>query len=135
MRCYKFPFFSGDYIECLVHHGPVTRLKVSLDDNTLFSAGEDGTLFILEIKSKDIKPKRVGDNPLYVDSDQILVSKSEIEERADQLEKIKIKYDELALHHEYQIKLKEMNHSEKLKDTKSNFNHQVGLLQKGDIQG
>jgi hypothetical protein len=78
----------------------------------LFSAGEDGSIFILETKSKESKPRKLTENVLYPDLDQVIVPRSEIEMKNSQLEKMKARYDEMAIQHEYQIKLKEMNHAE-----------------------
>ncbi len=61
------------------------------------------------------------ENQLFADLDQILVSRSDIEEKNSQLDKMRSKYDELSMHHEYQIKLKEMNHLEKIKELKGLF--------------
>ncbi len=58
IRCYKFPL-TGDFQEYLCHSGPVTRLRVSQDDAYLFSTGEDSCLFVLEIKTKEMKPRKV----------------------------------------------------------------------------
>ena len=66
------------------------------------------------------------ENQLYTDYDQVLVSRSDIDLRNSQLEKMKSKYEELAMQHEYQVKLKEMNHSEKLKEAKDTLAHQIG---------
>ncbi|PRP75547.1 WD repeat-containing protein 65 [Planoprotostelium fungivorum] len=124
IRCYKFPL-TGEYQEYLCHSGAVARLRISIDDNYLFSTGEDGSFFMIEIKSKDVKARKVTENQLYADLDQMLIPRSDIEEKNLALDKLKYKFDELSMHHEYQIKLKEMNYVEKMKEMKENFSHQL----------
>ena len=52
IRCYKFPL-DGEYIEYQAHASPATRLRVTVDDQYLFSAGEDACLFIFDVRKKD----------------------------------------------------------------------------------
>jgi hypothetical protein len=63
------------------HSGPVTRLRITQDDSLLFSTGDDGSLFILEVKIKEIKPRKVSEGTLYSDLDIILVQRQDIEEK------------------------------------------------------
>jgi hypothetical protein len=72
-----------------------------------------------------MKPRKLTENQLYTDYDQVLVSRSDIDLRNAQLEKMKSKYEELAMQNEYQVKIKEMNHSEKLKEAKDTLAHQI----------
>lgn len=59
-------------------------MRVSFDNNWLFTAGKDGTLLISEIKEKDTRgktskrDKEIGGITLF--SDEILTEKQEIEE-------------------------------------------------------
>jgi len=63
---------------------PITRMRISFDNNSLFTAGEDGTLIIHEITDRDprggsssIKRDRDGGLPNF--SEEILTEKSEME--------------------------------------------------------
>lgn len=54
---------------------------------------------------------------LYVVSidQEILVTRSNLEDKNTLMIELKNKVDELALHNEYQLRLKDMNYSEKIK--------------------
>jgi hypothetical protein len=48
------PFKENGQNKTLVHKGAITRLVQTIDSSTLFSAGEDGTLFIYQINEEKI---------------------------------------------------------------------------------
>ena len=54
IRTIQYPF-KGDISELFTHYGGITRLKVSFDDNYLFTAGQDGTIIIYENNYKKTK--------------------------------------------------------------------------------
>lgn len=45
---------SGEFYEIKCHQGPITRLRVSYDDCLLISAGEDGTVVVMDIRDKEL---------------------------------------------------------------------------------
>jgi len=61
------PYLEGGISKYNVHSGPVTSLVVSPDFRYLFSASEDGSLFIFKISEERINPNLPilpGDEPL-----------------------------------------------------------------------
>lgn len=50
---------------------------------------------------------------------EILVTRSNLEDRSTFMVELKNKVDELALHNEYQLRLRDMNYSEKIKVSQS----------------
>ena len=57
IQVYKFPFQKS--FEIQAHSLPVERIRISFDNNHLFSCSQDGTLYLFEIKDKDPnRPKR-----------------------------------------------------------------------------
>merc|ERR1719223_1555700 len=51
LRCYEFPLNSA-FVEYQAHSAPVSRIRVTYDDQFLFSAGEDGCLCIWDVAAK-----------------------------------------------------------------------------------
>jgi hypothetical protein len=45
---------TGEFYEVKCHEGPVARLRVSYDDFLLVSAGEDGSVVMLDIRDKEL---------------------------------------------------------------------------------
>jgi WD40 repeat protein len=57
---------QGEFQEHLGHSGPVTKLTISYDDQYLFSASEDGTIYTFRISDKDSRGRREKEN-IYAD--------------------------------------------------------------------
>ncbi|KAG6960794.1 hypothetical protein JG688_00009415 [Phytophthora aleatoria] len=60
-------------------------------------------------------------------SEEILVTKSDLEEKNTLMLELKNKVDELMLHNEYQLRLKDMTYNENLKDLTEKFTHEIEL--------
>ena len=54
-----------------------------------------------------------------------MVARAEVEEKQATINEMKNKFDELTLQHEYQTKLRELNHSEKTKELGEKLTHDV----------
>ncbi|KAF1781800.1 WD40-repeat-containing domain [Phytophthora cactorum] len=154
IRAFKFPL-TGESTEFQCLSAPVTRLRVSFDDQFLFAAGEDGAVCIFEVRDKEGRPTRntgrEGDISLSAASvaaaaigggyagsssyhhegfggmEEILVTKSDLEEKNTLMLELKNKVDELMLHNEYQLRLKDMTYNENLKDLTEKFTHEIEL--------
>eukprot|EP00698_Gefionella_okellyi_P006107 TRINITY_DN15567_c0_g1_i1.p1 TRINITY_DN15567_c0_g1~~TRINITY_DN15567_c0_g1_i1.p1 ORF type:complete len:1180 (-),score=311.31 TRINITY_DN15567_c0_g1_i1:65-3577(-) len=128
IRAYKFPL-TGEFLEYNCHAAAVSRLIVSPDDALLFSVGEDGTVALFDIKDKEARgPKRDKEDDY---SREILVTKSDLEDKTNKLVELEAKVSELTTQNEYSLKLKEIGHQEELK--KLEDEHQ-NLLQAQRIQ-
>jgi WD40 repeat protein len=60
VRALRFPLGNHyDFQDYQAHSGPITKLKISFDDQYLFTAGEDGCIFKFQIADKEAtsKPK------------------------------------------------------------------------------
>ncbi|KXS19851.1 WD40 repeat-like protein, partial [Gonapodya prolifera JEL478] len=71
VRAIKFPMAPGDtksveYAEHMAHAGAVSRMRVSHDDQYLFTAGEDGCVYVYKISDKEGRGKRERE-PIYAD--------------------------------------------------------------------
>ena len=52
----KFPLSEpGKFNETQAHHGAVTRLKITYDDQYLITTGEDACVFLFKITDKEGK--------------------------------------------------------------------------------
>jgi uncharacterized coiled-coil DUF342 family protein len=123
---------TGDtpLLPCL--SGPITRMASSFDGSHIFVAGEDGCIIIYEIKEKDFAGgKSFGamgrddstGRPIY--AQEILVTKTDIEEQAAAMLELQSKVDELHIHSEYQLRLKDMDANEKIKEVTEKFTQEL----------
>ncbi|CAK4695392.1 unnamed protein product [Aphanomyces euteiches] len=128
VRAYKLPLEAeSTYSEVQCHDLAVTRLRLSHDNQYLFSVGEDGSLCIFETKeltSSKLKGRSERENAMAF-AEEILVTKSDLEEKNRTMQELKAKVDELTLHNEYQLRLKDMNYKEKIQEVSDKFTSEL----------
>ncbi|KAL4160416.1 hypothetical protein PRNP1_000984 [Phytophthora ramorum] len=154
---------SQSFVEYHCHDLPVSRLRLSFDNQFLFSVGEDGSLCIFETQNVIGKGSgsgvssgpgggAIGSREARSDStilggigangsglpfaEEILVTKSDLEEKNRLMNELKSKVDELTLHNEYQLRLKDLNYKEKIKEVSDKFTAELTQDRQrcGDLQ-
>lgn len=104
----------------------ITRMSLSHDETQLFVAGIDGTLSVFTTSmavSRAAHRARERDTTAY--AEEILVTRSHIEESRMLMRELRGKVSELKLHNNYQLRLKEINYSEKLREVEEKFKEQL----------
>ncbi|KAG4096896.1 WD40 repeat-like protein [Neocallimastix lanati (nom. inval.)] len=102
IRALRYPFNSVSEIEYRAHKAhskAVSSLQISYDDRYLFSAGEDGNIFIFQINEKEDKHKS---NAYY--GNEMLITKTELEEKVSKIIELKTRLEELKLEKDYQLR-------------------------------
>jgi chromosome segregation ATPase len=120
VRSFKFPL-TGEVKDYQCHSKRVLRMRVSHDDRYLFSAGEDGCLAIFKIKEKEDFMRQNKEHEVPY-SEEILVTKSDLEEKNQTMADLKRKMDELTSTNQYQLRLQDMTNEEKLKERREKYN-------------
>ena len=124
VRAYAFPL-TGEYLEYPCLGGPVTRMRISHNDQFLFVADDCGNLCVFAVKDKSEKRGLAGNDGAGLGemnwSEEVIVTKSDLEEKHTLMLELKNKVDELALHNEYQLRLKDMNYTEKIKEATEKY--------------
>ena len=123
IRSYKFPL-NGDFTEIQVHSSPVTRLRITSDDAYLFSVAEDSTVFLFDVRDKEGRSAK-RDKESMAFAEEILVTKTDLEEKTQTMVDLKTKVEELTMQNEYQLRLQDLNYSEKMKETTEKFNQEL----------
>ncbi|CAN0575955.1 unnamed protein product, partial [Ectocarpus sp. 12 AP-2014] len=106
VRAYSFPL-TGDYLEYACVGTPVTRLCITHDDQFLLAADEASCLFVFDVRDRQDRGQagsKLGGGELQplAASEEILVTRSNLEDKNALMVELKNKVDELALHNEYQ---------------------------------
>lgn len=120
VKAFKFPFLPGttelDSAEVAQHNqlhaAKITRMRITYDDKYIFSASEDGCITAFRVSSRQDKPviddiflsEAVGE--MY--ATEVLAAKPELNEQKTMLQELKTRKEELALEHDYQIRLKDL---------------------------
>lgn len=121
VRSFKFPL-TGDGKDYQCHSKEITRMRITQDDGYLFTVSEDGCLAIFAIKDKDGKVAKKDRPDAVPFAEEILVTKSDLEEKNATMSELKAKVDELTASNEYQLRLHDMNYHEKLKEVSEKYN-------------
>jgi len=138
-------------VDVQAHTQPISRMRVSNDDTMLVTASQDGCICIFDVVNESMVGGGASSSSATVGSDgvvsssggggggvgaaskkkevqqqlswaeEILVTRSDLEERLLEIEKLKKKVEDLRLHNEFEIRMKEMNYQEKLKEVNDKF--------------
>jgi len=124
IRCYKFPL-DGVYNEYPCHSAPATRIRITYDDCYLFSCSEDGCLFIFDVRKKDrISSKRDKESALPP-ADEILVTRTFLDEKQAQLQELERQVDELSNQIEFQLRHRESYHKEEREEMEEKYEGEI----------
>jgi WD40 repeat protein len=134
VRAYAFPL-TGHYVEYQAHSGPVTRIRLSFDDQYCFTVGADGTLAAFNIRepaagkggkgARDDKRGAGGAHDALPFAEETLVTRSDLEEKKAKMAELHAKVDELQLHNEYQLRRKDIKYSEKIQEVTEKFTQEL----------
>jgi WD40 repeat protein len=127
VKAYTLPL-SGDHEDLPCMGGQITRMRLTPDSNFLIVTDDQGCILLCELKERQERFNRTN-NSLLPDlltledwSDEILVTRTELDDRANIILELRTKVEELQNAYEYQLKLKEMHYQEKIKEeTDSNM--------------
>uniref|UniRef100_A0A4W3H1C6 Cilia- and flagella-associated protein 57 n=1 Tax=Callorhinchus milii TaxID=7868 RepID=A0A4W3H1C6_CALMI len=131
IRCMKIPLsIQRDWNEYQAHCSLTFNLIFSLqmaityDDQYLLTVSEDACLIIWKIvEGRGLKrEKEIG----Y--AEEILITKSDLEEKNQLMLELKTRVEELKMENEYQLRLKDMNYNEKIKELTEKFIQEMESL-------
>eukprot|EP00930_Biecheleria_cincta_P056908 TRINITY_DN42926_c0_g1_i1.p1 TRINITY_DN42926_c0_g1~~TRINITY_DN42926_c0_g1_i1.p1 ORF type:complete len:1216 (-),score=324.29 TRINITY_DN42926_c0_g1_i1:285-3932(-) len=124
IRCYKFPL-DGYFNEFSCHSAPATRLRVTYDDYFLFSCAEDGCLFVFDVKKKDrVVSKRDKESALQP-ADEILVTRTFLDDKQGQLIELERQVDELSNQQEFQLRSRDGDHKNEMVELETKYTAEI----------
>ncbi|KAK3567777.1 hypothetical protein QTP86_026459 [Hemibagrus guttatus] len=127
IRAIKYPLpMQKDWTEYQAHSAPITKMVITFDDQYLLSASEDGCLFIWKISEQEGRGLKRDKEMSY--AEEILITRSDLEEKNQVMLELKSRVEELQMENEYQLRLKEMNYNEKIKELTEKFIQQIESL-------
>ncbi|XP_023117095.2 cilia- and flagella-associated protein 57 [Amphiprion ocellaris] len=127
IKAIKYPLpIQKEWIMYQAHCGPVTKMAITYDEQFLLTGSEDGCLLVWTIIDKEGRGLR--SNTQIVHTEEILVTKSDLEEKTQNMLELKMRLEELQMEGEYQLRLRDMNYNEKLKELSDKFTQQIETL-------
>ncbi|XP_038649881.1 cilia- and flagella-associated protein 57 [Scyliorhinus canicula] len=127
VRCMKIPLpVKPEWNEHQAHAGPITKMVITFDDLYLLTVSEDACLVFWKIIDKEgrvlKRDKEVGH------AEEILITKSDLQEKNQMTLELKTRVEELKMENEYQLRLKDMNYSDKIKELTEKFIQEMESL-------
>ncbi|KAL8584312.1 hypothetical protein ACOMHN_014731 [Nucella lapillus] len=123
----KFPLtIPGEWQEQQGHGAAITKMKITYDDQYLITVAEDASILLWKIQDKEgrglKRDKEVGW------AEEILITKSDLEEKNASMADLNSRVEELKMENEYQLRLKDMNYNEKMKELTEKFIQEMESL-------
>ena len=81
-------------------------------------------MYIFDIRDKEGRGSK-RDKDVMAFAEEILVTKSDLEEKTQSMAELKTKVEELTMQSEYQLRLKDLNYNEKLKEATEKFTQEL----------
>ncbi|KAG8132262.1 hypothetical protein E2320_010133 [Naja naja] len=127
IRSMKYPLpLHKEFNEYQAHAGPVSKISITSDDQFLLTSAEDGCIIIWKVYDKEGRGlKREREVPY---SDEVLITRTDMEEKTQVMLELKTRVEELKMENEYQLRLKDMNYSEKIKELTEKFIQEMESL-------
>ncbi|XP_032884753.1 cilia- and flagella-associated protein 57 [Amblyraja radiata] len=127
VRSMKVPLpIKQEWNEYQAHNGPITKMAITYDDLYLLTISEDSCLMIWKIIDKEgrvvKRDKELGH------SEEILITKSDLQEKNQLAVELKTRVEELKMENEYQLRLKDMNYNDKIKELTEKFIQEMEAL-------
>jgi len=117
----EFNEFSG-------HSDLISKLVSTMDNKNLITASNDGSIIVwnsFEANQKSLDHGR----ELYKQwAEEVLVSRSDLEEKNREIVELKTRVDELKMETEYQLRLKQMKHDETMQQLTEKFMQEMESL-------
>jgi len=123
VQSWKFPLM-GEYQEYQCHSRAVTRMCITYDDQHLFTVSDDGCLLIIDVRDKEIRAAK-RDKEMLPFSEEILVTKSDLEEKEQLTSELQNKVDEDEQKYKYQMRNKEKEMMEQQQRLTEKFQQEV----------
>ena len=124
LRSYKYPL-TGEYQEFQCHSAAITGMRISFDDTMLFCVSEDACLCVFDVRDKETRAGIKRDKETLAFAEEVLVTKSDLEEKTQNMSELRTKVEELTMQNEYQLRLKDLNYNEKLKEATEKFTQEL----------
>ncbi|OUM64726.1 hypothetical protein PIROE2DRAFT_8413, partial [Piromyces sp. E2] len=129
----RYPLISdtSEFYRYTAHSDSITSLSLTYDAQLLITAGMDGCIFVYNIIDRDENGPRIQSRIEF--SNEVLVTRSDLEEQNISISELTRNIEELKLEHEYQMRLKDMNFNDTLKETVERYTKEIEELKVSNV--
>lgn len=108
------------------HNAPITRVQMNNEETLLFTGGDDGLVMVWQVSDREGRVKVSAEPPVFFE--EVLVTRSDLEEKTALTAELRTRVEELKMENEYQLRLKDMNYNEKIKELTEKFIQEMESL-------
>ncbi|XP_032825748.2 cilia- and flagella-associated protein 57 [Petromyzon marinus] len=128
LRSLRFPLTStpGDWVEYQGHAGPITKMRVTHDEQFVVTVGEDACVLVWRLTDKEGRSLRRERDVPY--SDEILVTKADLQDKEQATLDLRARLEEVRSESEYSQRLRDMTYQEKVRELTDKFVHEMEAL-------
>ncbi|KAL7062260.1 hypothetical protein AAHC03_0644 [Spirometra sp. Aus1] len=120
VRSYKFPFTGNPEWEDYVGHcGQIVKMRITMNDEYLITVSDDSSIMVWELQEREGRNVKLEKEIAW--AEEILITKTDLEEKTSVMSELKTRVEELKMENEYQLRLKDMNYSERIKELTEKF--------------
>ncbi|VUZ42075.1 unnamed protein product, partial [Hymenolepis diminuta] len=120
VRSYKYPFSDKNVWDDYVgHSGPIVKMKITLNDEYLVTVSSDSTVMIWSLQERDSRNVKIEKETAW--AEEVLVMRSDLAEKNFVMQELRARVAEQKMENEYQLRLKDMNFSDRIKELTDKF--------------
>ncbi|XP_063431022.1 cilia- and flagella-associated protein 57-like [Mytilus galloprovincialis] len=109
------------------HGMAITKMKITYDDQFLVTVSEDACVMLWKLRDQEARGVSKRDKDIGW-TEEILITKSDLEDKNNQMAELKQRVQELQTENEYQLRLKDMSYNEKIKELTEKFIEEMEAL-------
>ncbi|KAL5113105.1 Cilia and flagella-associated protein 57 [Taenia crassiceps] len=127
VRSYRFPFSNHNVWEDYVGHcDSILKMRITLNDEYLVTVSNDSSIMVWILQERDSRNVKIERDVLW--AEEVLITRSDLEEKNMGMLELRTRVDELKMENEYQLRLKDMNYSERIKELTEKFIKEMEAL-------
>ena len=121
------PGLSQSFEITPLHSGPITAMCVSKDGCMLITGDTNGALIVSEVEGTRASQSKLREGGMVsVDFiEEILIHKTDLDARRLKANELTLRVEELTLNNEHQLRLKELEHKDKIQEISERFSAQL----------
>mmetsp|Transcript_5890 Transcript_5890/g.6121 ORF Transcript_5890/g.6121 Transcript_5890/m.6121 type:complete len:1300 (+) Transcript_5890:152-4051(+) len=123
------PTVSSSFEITPLHNGPITAMCISKDGSLLITGDCNGVLLVSDIEGTKNIPvqKKIHEGGIISNDfiEEILIRKSDLDARRLKAQELTMRVEELTLNSEHQLRLKELEHKDKIQEITERFTLQL----------
>ncbi|CAH8577208.1 unnamed protein product [Schistosoma haematobium] len=127
IRSFQMPLTNhSEWQDYIGHCDNITKMKMASFDEYLITVSNDCSIIIWRIQDHEARSSKTDKENLWME--EILITKSDLEEKNSMIIELKTRIDELKLENDYQLRLKDMNYNERIKELTEKFIQEMETL-------